>query len=301
MDVTDEVAPGLRNVGMVTAAVWADIDGDGRPDLLVATEWGPVAYFHNTGKKLENRTAAAGLAGITGWWSALAIADVNGDGRPDIIAGNVGLNTKYHATAAEPAVLYAGDLDGSGREQLVEAQYENGRLVPLRGRSKLGYSFPWLAKKFPTYKAFAHASLADIFGEDRLAAGSKLTATELASGVFLQQKDGTFKFAPLPRVAQIAPINAIIARDLDGDGIIDLLCVGNNFGPEPSTGRFDGGLGLFLKGDGKGGFTPLSAAQSGLVVPGEARAAVALTPAGAKRPAVVVARCDGPLLFFTPK
>jgi hypothetical protein len=301
VDVTDEVAPGLRNVGMVTAAIWADIDGDGRPDLLVATEWGPVAYFHNTGKKLENLTAAAGLAGITGWWSALAVADVNGDGRLDIIAGNVGLNTKYHATAAEPAVLYAGDLDGSGREQLVEAQYEDGKLVPLRGRSKLGYSFPWLAKKFPTYKAFANASLADIFGEDRLAAARKLTATELASGVFLQQKEGTFKFAPLPRTAQIAPINAIIARDLDGDGKLDLLCVGNNFGPEPSTGRFDGGLGLFLKGDGKGGFTPLLAAQSGLVVTGEARAAVALTLPGDKRPAVVVTRCDGPLLLFTPK
>ena len=300
VDVTDEVAPGLRNVGMVTAAVWADLDGDGRPDLLVATEWGPVAYFHNTGKKLENRTAAAGLAGITGWWSALAIADVNGDGRPDIIAGNVGLNTKYHATAAEPAMLFAGDLDGSGREQLVEAQYEDGKLVPLRGRSKLGYSFPWLAKKFPTYQAFAKASLADIFGEDKLAAARKLVATELASGVFLQQKDGTFKFAPLPRTAQIAPINAIVAADLDGDGKPDLVCVGNNSGPEPSTGRFDGGLGLFLKGDGKGGFTALSPAQSGLVVTGEARAA-ALVPAGAMRPAVVVTRCDGPLLFFTPK
>ena len=203
---------------------------------------------------------------------------------------------------AEPRpLLYAGDLDGSGREQLVEAQYEGGKLVPLRGRSKLGYSFPWLAKKFPTYQAFAKASLADIFGEDKLAAVRKLTATELASGVFLQQKDGTFKFALLPRVAQIAPINAIIARDLDGDGKLDLFCVGNNFGPEPSTGRFDGGLGLFLKGDGKGGFTPLSAAQSGLVITGEARAAVALTPAGAKRPAVIVSRSDGPLLFFIPK
>ena len=301
VDVTDTIAPGLRDIGMVTAAVWADLDGDGRPDLVVATEWGPVACFHNTGKKLENCTAAAGLAGVTGWWNALAIADVNGDGRPDIIAGNTGLNTKYRATATEPAVLYAGDLDGSGREQLIEAQYEGGKLVPLRGRSKLGYSFPWLAKKFPTYKAFANASLTDIFGADHLAAVRKLTATEMESGVFLQQKDGTFKFAPLPRTAQIAPINAIVARDLDGDGKIDLLCVGNDFSPEPSTGRFDGGLGLFLKGDGHGGFTPLSAAQSGILITGEARSAVALNPGGGQRPAVVVARCDGPLLLFTTK
>jgi len=298
-DVTDEVAPGLRNIGMVTAAVWADIDGDKRPDLLVATEWGPVVYFHNTGKKLENITVQAGLASVTGWWSALAIADVDGDGRPDIIAGNVGLNTKYRASAAEPTLLYAGDLDGSGRPQLIEAQYEDGKLFPLRGRSKLAYAFPWLAKKFPTYKAFAAASLADIFGADKLAAVKSYAATELASGVFLQQKDGTFKFAPLPRAAQLAPISTIVARDFDGDGQLDLFCAGNNFGPEPSTGRFDGGLGVLLKGDGHGGFTPLSPAQSGLVVQGEARAAVVLPLAGSARPALVVARCEGPLLLFT--
>ena len=298
-DVTDEVAPGLRTLGMVTAAVWNDVDGDKRPDLLVATEWGPVAYFHNTGGKFENHTKKAGLAGVTGWWSALAVADVNGDGRPDLVAGNAGLNTKYRATAAEPTVLYAGDLDGSGRTQLIEAQYEEGKLVPLRGRSKLAYAFPWLSRKFPTYKAYAAASLTDIFGADKLAGVTKLAATELASGVFLQQADGTFQFVPLPREAQIAPINAIIARDLDGDGQLDLYCVGNNFGPEPTTGRFDGGLGVLLKGDGRGGFTALSAAQSGLLVTGEARSAVVLP--GAKGPRLIVGCNQGSLLLFERK
>ncbi len=299
VDVTDEVAPGLRSIGMVTAAVWADIDGDKRPDLIVATEWGPVSIFHNTGKKLENITAHAGLAGVTGWWSALTIADVNGDGRPDIVAGNIGLNTKYRATAAEPTLLYSGDLDGTGRTQLIEAQYENGALVPLRGRSKLAYAFPWLSKKFPTYKAYAAASLGDIFGADKLAAVTKLSATELASGVFLQQKDGTFQFTPLPREAQISPVNAIVAADLDGDGKLDLWCVGNNFGPEPTTGRFDGGLGVLLKGDGKGGFTAVLPAQSGIVVTGEARSAAVLP--GAKGPRIVVGCNQGPVLLFEKK
>jgi len=299
VDVTDEVAPGLRSIGMVTAAVWADVDGDKRPDLIVATEWGPVSIFHNTGKKLENITASAGLAGVTGWWCALTIADVNGDGRPDIVAGNIGLNTKYRATAAEPTLLYSGDLDGSGRPQLIEAQYENGTLVPLRGRSKLAYAFPWLSKKFPTYKAFAAASLADLFGADKLAAVTKLAATEMASGVFLQQQDGTFRFAPLPREAQIAPVNAIVAADLDGDGKLDLWCVGNNFGPEPTTGRFDGGLGVLLKGDGHGGFSAVTPAQSGLLVTGEARSAVVLP--GAKGPRIVVGCTQGPVLLFERK
>jgi hypothetical protein len=300
VDVTDELAPGLRNIGMVTAAVWADVDHDGQPDLLLALEWGPICYFHNTGHGFENLTEKSGLGAHTGWWSALAVADINGDGRLDIIAGNVGLNTKYHATPAEPTVLYAGNLDGSGRDQLLEAQYENGRLYPVRGRSKLAYCFPWLPKKLPTYKAFAQATVGDIFVPERLAAARCLTANELASGVFLQQADGTFQFQPLPRLVQSAPINAIVARDLDGDGLLDLFCVGNNFGPEPSTGRFDGGLGLLLKGDGHGAFTPLSPAQSGLSVIGDARSVATLALGGTRQTALVVTRCDGPVLLFVP-
>jgi hypothetical protein len=301
VDVTDELAPGLRHVGMVTAAVWSDVDRDGRPDLLLALEWGPVAYFHNTGRAFEDRTAKAGLAAVTGWWSALAVADVDGDGRPDLVAGNVGLNTKYHATAAEPTILYAGDLDGSGHEQLLEAQYENGRLYPVRGRSKLAYSFPWLTKKFPTYKAYAQATVDELFAPERLTAAHLLVANELASGVFFQQPDGTFRFRPLPRDAQIAPINALVAADLDGDGVLDLFCAGNNFGPEPSTGRFDGGLGVLLKGDGRGGFTALlSPAQSGLGVAGEVRAAAPIRLPGTQRPSLLVARPEGALLLFTP-
>jgi hypothetical protein len=296
IDVTDELAPGLRHLGMVTAATWADLDGDKRLDLLVASEWGPVAYFRNARGKLENRTEKSGLATATGWWCSLAVADVNGDGRLDFVAGNAGLNTKYRASASEPTLLFAGDFDGSGNSRLVEAQYEDGRLVPLRGRSKLAYAFPWLSKKFPTYKAFAAASLPEIFGEDKLAATQRLAATELASGIFVQQADGSFRFSPLPRAAQLAPINAIVATDLTGDGAADVYCVGNNFGPEPTTGRFDGSLGVLLQGDGRGNFTALLPAESGLAVRGEARAAVALQSGGGVR--LVVACNQGSLLLF---
>ena len=299
VDVTDQLAPGLRNIGMVTAAAFADVDGDGRPDLVLALEWGPITYFHNTGQGFENMTDQAGLASITGWWSALTVADVNGDGRLDLIAGNVGLNTKYHASATEPTILFAGDFDGGGNMRLIEAQSENGKILPIRGRSKLGYAFPWITKKFPTFKAYSEATVDDIFGADKIAGVRKLAATELASGIFLQQANGTFKFQPLPRDAQLAPINAIVARDLDGDGQLDLVGVGNNFGPEPNTGRFDGSLGVFLKGDGHGNFTPLSPHQSGLIVPGDARAAAFVTLGATQQPALVVARCDGPVLLFT--
>jgi len=300
VDVTDEMAPGLRNVGMVTAAVWADLDGDKRPDLLVATEWGAVTYWHNTGKGLENLTEQAGLADRTGWWCSLAVADVNGDGKPDIVAGNVGLNTKYHASPAEPTVLFAGDFDDKGKDQLIEAQYDGGKLYPVRGRSKLAYSFPWLPKKFPTYASYSTATVEDIFGADHLAKVRKLTATELASGIFVNKGKGKFEFVPLPRLAQIAPINSIIARDFDGDGKLDLFCAGNNFGPEPTTGRFDGSLGVLLKGDGKGSFTALSPSQSGISIPGETRSVAAILLGDSKQPALVVARREGPVLLFVP-
>ena len=299
-DVTDQLAPGLRNVGMVTAAAWADLDGDGRPDLVLAIEWGPVKVFHYSGAGFEDYSTRLGLSSLTGWWSALAVADVNGDGRPDLIAGNVGLNTKYSATAEAPAVLFAGDLDGSGRNALVEAGYDpDGSLYPLRGRSKLTQSFPWLRQKFPTFADFSRATVDSIFQPERLHAATRLTAAELASGIFLQQADGTFRFSPLPRPAQLAPINGFVVADLDGDGVPDLYCVGNFFGPEPMTGRFDGGVSLLLRGDGHGHFTPVSPGESGLVAIGDARAVARLSPVNpGGGPRLAVAQSQGPLLLF---
>ena len=301
VDVTDELAPGLRNIGMVTAAVWADIDHDGRPDLVLATEWGPIVYFHNSGHGLENWTEKAGLSTRTGWWSALAVADLNGDGRLDLVCGNVGLNTKYHASLAEPTVLYAGDLDGSGKEQLVEAQYEGGRLFPVRGRSKLAYAFPWIPRKYPTFESYAEATVADIFTAEHLTKARRYAATELASGVYFQEADGTFEFRPLPPMAQISPINGIVVRAMHGDGVLDVYCVGNNYGPEPSTGRFDGGVGLLLRGDGRGGLTPVPAWKSGLVAQGDTRGAVAVDLPGQRgAPAIAVSQSNGPVLLFCP-
>lgn len=301
VDVTDELAPGLRNIGMVTAAVWADLSGDGRPDLILATEWGPIVYFHNTGHGFENWTKKAGLAERTGWWSALAVADLYGDGRLDLIVGNVGLNTKYHASMTEPTVLYAGDLDGSGRDQLIEAQYEDGNLYPVRGRSKLAYVYPWISRKFPTYESYSRATIDEIFTADHLAKAQRYAATELASGVYRHKEDGTFEFVPFPSLAQISPITAFVVRDLDGDGITDVYCVGNNYGPEPSTGRFDGGVSLLLKGDGHGHLKPVLTWDSGLLASGDTRAAVALNLPGQKGiPSIAVSQSNGPVLLFTP-
>ncbi len=299
-DVTSEMAPGLERLGLVTAALWSDVDADGWPDLLVACEWGRVSCFLNRGgKRFEDATERLGfVSGGTGWWRTLAAADFNGDGRPDFAAGNTGLNTRYRASAAEPALLYAGVSVGGSAPQLIEAEWRDGKVYPLRDRDTLAKLLPSALRPFPTAAAYAQATLAEVFPAEALAAATKLAATELRNGVFLSQPDGTWKFTPLPRLAQIAPMTALLAGDIDGDGHADLLAVGNSFAPTPETGRFDGGLGWLLRGDGRGGLTPVPAAESGFVVPGEARALAVGDLDGDRRPDLLVTQNNGRVLLF---
>ncbi len=301
VDVTDGLAPGLRHVGMVTGALWSDVDGDGWPDLLVTVEWGEVKVFHNRqGRGFDDWTERAGFAAAgTGWWTSIASADFNGDGWPDYVVGNLGLNTQYRADPAHPALLFYGDFNGDGGEpQIVEAYYEGDRLYPWRNRRDLGAAIPAVLRRYPRNNAYARATLDEILGADRLAAAQRFAATELRSGVFLSQPDGTWRFEPLPRVAQLAPFDGVAAGDFDGDGHADIYAVQNSYAPIPSVGRFDGGLSQLLRGDGRGHFTPVPPAKSGLVVPGDAKAlaVVALDQDG--WPEFLVSRNNGTMLAF---
>jgi enediyne biosynthesis protein E4 len=271
-DITGQLAPGLKQVGMVTSALWSDVDGDGWVDLLVTLEWGHVRCFHNEqGSGFSDWTEKLGFTTAgKGWWTSISAADFNSDGRIDYAVGNVGLNTQYRADPAHPALLLVGDF-GTG-PQLVEAFYEGDRLYPWRTRKDLGAKIPSALKKFPKTDAFARATLDEILGREKLAAAQRFEATELRSGVFLSQADGAYRFAPLPRIAQIAPVQGSVSGDFDGDGVADLYVVQNSYSPLPVVGHFDGGISQLLKGDGKGGFVPVPATESGLVVPGDAKA-----------------------------
>jgi len=299
-DVTDVLAPGLREVGMVTSALWSDADGDGWPDLLVALEWGSVRYFHNDhGKGFEDWSEKAGFAAAgTGWWNSIASADFNGDGRPDYVVGNVGLNTPYRATALHPALLFYGDFKGDGGRQLIEAYYEGDRLYPWRARRDLASSIPSILKRYPRNDYYARATLGEIVGEARLAAAQRFAATQFLSGVFLSQADGTYRFEALPRIAQISPIQGLAAGDFDGDGRADIYAVQNSYSPIPSVGRFDGGLSQLLRGDGRGRFTPVPPAASGLAVPGDAKALAVIDLDQDGWPDFLVTRNNAPALAF---
>ncbi len=299
-DVTDALAPGLKDVGMVSSALWSDADGDGWPDLFVALEWGQVKYFHNNqGQGFTDWTERAGFATAgTGWWTSLASADFNGDGKPDYVVGNVGLNTQYHASPEHPALLYYGAFGSGTSTQLIEAYYEGDKLYPWRTRKELAAQIPAILQRFPRNDVYARATLGEILGEDKLKAARKFAATELRSGVFLSQPDGTWRFEPLPRIVQIAPLQGIVTGDFDGDGKTDIYAVQNSFAPIPSVGRFDGGLSQLLRGDGHGHFTAVTPEASGLVVSGDAKALVALDLDGDGWTDFVVTRNNASSLAF---
>jgi len=299
VDVTDIVAPGLRRVGMVTSALWSDVDGDGWPDLVLAIDWGTVKYFHNDGgRAFTDWTDRAGFAAAgTGWWTSLATADFNHDGRPDFVAGNVGLNTPFTASAEYPTLLFYGDFGRTNGPIVLEAYYQGGRLYPRRSRHDLCREISTLPRRFPTTDQYARATLEQVVGSEPLRRAQRFAATQFASGVFLSQPDGTYHFEPLPRIAQIAPLQGAIAADLDGDGNPDIYAVQNSYA-SPAIGHFDGGLSQLLRGDGQGHFAAVEPLESGLVVPGNAKALVAVDFDRDGWPDFVVTRNDATSLAF---
>ncbi len=272
VDITRMQAPDLERAGMVCAALWSDADNDGDPDLLLATEWGPIRLYRNEDGRLQEATEEAGFARHTGWWNGITGRDLDADGDIDYVATNLGLNTKYHASGPHPALLFYGNMDGTGQLRLVEAEYEGNTLYPLRGRSCSTHAMPSLGERFPTFEKFALAPLADIYTPAGLKNAKRLAATTLESAAWINDGKGRFTRRPLPRLCQISPSFGVLLTELDGDGQADLCLAQNSFSPQRETGRMDGGLGLVLKGLGGGRFKALWPNSSGIVVAGDAKA-----------------------------
>jgi hypothetical protein len=195
-------------------------------------------------------------------------------------------------------LLFSGDFRGNGSTQLIEGYYEGDKLYPWRTLRDLGAVIPSILKRYPRFDNYAPATLGEILGADKLAAAQRFTATELRSGVFLSQPDGTYRFEPLPRIAQIAPLQGLAAGDFDGDGHADIYAVQNSYAPIAPVGRFDGGLSQLLHGDGHGHFTPVPVAESGLLVPGDAKALAVLDLDQDGWPDFLVSRNNNTTLAF---
>ena len=286
-DVTAEVAPDLQNIGMVCDALFTDFDNDGQTDLVLTGEWMPVTFLKNSSGKFKNVTTTTGIGGQAGWFNSIVAGDFRHTGRTDYIVGNVGLNTLYQASDQYPVYVTAKDFDNNGGFVPIPSLFlpdKDGNLkeFPAYGRDDIFDRIPTLRKRYPDYRSFATATMDDIFPDAIRKNALRLKATMLQSCFLRNDGNGKFTMQPLPKQAQVSVLNGMIADDFDGDGNLDILMNGNDFGIEISIGRSDALNGLLLKGDGKGGFSPMSILKSGIYIPGNGKALVKLVSANGK-------------------
>jgi enediyne biosynthesis protein E4 len=285
VDVTQNSAPELMNLGMVTDARWQDLNGDGFPELIVVGEWMPVTIFLNEKGTLSKMNIPS-LTNTRGWWNCIELADLNGDGNLDLIAGNLGTNIKYKTSHEEPFQVFADDFDDNGTFDIYLGYYQDGKCYPVRGRECSSQQMPFVKAKFPSYNKFSEATIYEVIGA-KAETALNLKADVFETVVFRNKGNFEFDMHVLPNKAQFSTVQAVIVRDFNNDGHPDLLISGNYHEREVETTRSDASMGLLLLGDSKMNFTPLAPYNSGFYARGNARDMVLLKVGG--KPVIVVA------------
>ena len=271
VDVTQEKNPILTNIGLVTTSKWVDIDGDSWEDLVVAGEWMSIRFFkNNEGKSFKEVTEEIYLPDHRGWWYDIEKGDFDNDGDMDLIVGNLGLNYKYQASVEKPFRVYLNDFDKNATYDIVLSYKSDDTEYPVRGRQCSSEQMPAIKEKFKNYNSFAGASLEEIYSDEMLEESLKYEITSFSS-VYLQNNDGKFTAKPLPYQAQFSNINAMVVKDVDLDGNLDVVLGGNLYNAEVETPRNDASYGLWLKGDGSNGFSAQEPRKTGLVIRGDVR------------------------------
>ncbi len=266
-DVTKELAEGLGNAGMVKDSRWADVNGDGTPDLVVVGEWMPVTIFENEKSVLKKIS----LEKTNGWWNTVEAVDIDQDGDLDLLAGNLGLNTKLKASAQQPVSLIVKDMDNNGKTEQLLFYYINGKKFLFATKDQIGSQLTGIKNRYVRYDDFARADVEDIFPEETLKDADNLYAYEFRSGVFLNEGNLTFTFQPFPVQAQFAPLNAFCLIDIDQDGKEDVLAAGNFYEVAIEQGRYDADYGTLLQNTGQGSFRWIPNRRSGLYLTGQVR------------------------------
>jgi hypothetical protein len=263
----------FSKAGMVTDAQWIDLNNDGRKDLVICGEFMPISVYINTAAGFVDKTSDYFDGAQNGFWFNITFADVNGDGKPDLIAGNLGTNTQIHASAKEPAEMYFADFDNNGSIDPFLNFYIQGKSYPFAGRNELNEQIYAMRRKFTSYEAYADATMANIFSPEQLSGAEKISVNEVHTKLFINQGD-KFVASELPVEAQFSTVNQVLTGDFDHDGYIDILLLGNHSDNRLKLGSIDANYGCLLKGDGKGHFTYVSQPVSGLSVKGDVKSAI---------------------------
>lgn len=287
--------PALTELGMVTDACWHDLNGDQRPDLIVAAEWQPIRVFLNGETQFQEATKAYGLDAYVGWWYSLLVKDVNQDGVVDIVAGNLGENSRLHREGDLPLQVHAGDLDGNQAIDIVLSTSENGKVYPVRGRQCSSEQVPVIKDRFETYDSFASATIAEIYGEP-LEQALHYEANWLQSTLFLGTSDGTFEARPLPAETQFSAVQSIGYADINDDGKEEIILVGNLYRTEVETPRLDASTGTILQWN-NGGMETIPLSESGFFAYGDIKHMEIVQNATGNY-LLILATNDGPVRVF---
>ncbi|WP_189564294.1 VCBS repeat-containing protein [Persicitalea jodogahamensis] len=302
-DVTSQVAPQLQNGGMICDALWTDYNNDGFMDLIVAGEWMPLQVFQNkNGNFVPDAALNSYLEKYKGFWNSIIGGDFDNDGDTDYVVGNMGLNNLARTSDETPLTMLAGDFNQDGMYDAIPMVYYpdaagKRELVPYHGREDMIKQMIPMRARYQTFADFTKATFDNLLTEEQRREALVLQANYLKSSYIENKGNGRFELRPLPALAQVAPINGMIAEDFDADGHLDVLLVANDFGNEVSVGRFDASNGLLLKGDGHGNFTPQTQVQTGFYVPGNAKGLVQLPDAQGNR-LIVATQNRGPMRVF---
>ena len=255
-DITDNIAPEFRTIGMINDIEITDYNNDNTLDIMIVGQWMPITIFSNKGGKFVRETIAD-FEKTEGWYNAISSADFDKDGDTDYVIGNLGHNNKFHPSLKKPLHIFSSNFDENQSYDIALSKYYKGQLVPVRGKECSSEQTPFLNEKIGTYKEFASLNIEGVYGSETIANSNHLIAYNFKSLYVENLGNGDFKISELPSYAQISPTQDFDIRDINKDGFLDIIGVGNLYDAEVETIRYDASHGYALLNDGKGHFKVL--------------------------------------------